>query len=159
MRTYRTLKAFSAGGIIYRCNHDEISDQLPQEKKHDVEVVLIGRAASGMWALPKGTPLAGETVEQVAIREVSEETGLQVSIVSDLGSIFYTFVRNNIRFDKEVHHYLMKPTGGDLSLHDHEYDLAEWFSIDEAFKRLTYQSEREVLQRAQESILALCVKK
>ena len=41
------------------------------------------------WTLPKGTPHAGETIEQTALREVAEETGLQVRITSPFESIEY----------------------------------------------------------------------
>src|SRR5262249_19798213 len=57
----------SAGGIVYR------------QGEAEPEVVLCGRPARGLWALPKGTPEATETLEQTAQREVTEETGLQVS--------------------------------------------------------------------------------
>ena len=65
----------SAGGIVYRRNGGE------------PEVVLCGRPAKGLWALPKGTPEPSETLEQTAEREVAEETGLQVRIVRKVGEI------------------------------------------------------------------------
>ena len=47
-----------------------------------VEIVLCGRGAPPIWALPKGTPEPGETREQTALREASEETGLELAINS-----------------------------------------------------------------------------
>ena len=46
------------------------------------------------WTLPKGTPNAGETTEQTALREVAEETGLEVRITGPLDSIEYWFVQS-----------------------------------------------------------------
>src|SRR5690242_16443309 len=71
-----------------------------------VEIALVGRSRAGIWALPKGTPKPGETIEQVAMREVQEETGLQVRIIAYIGSISYSFVRDTVRYHKQVRHFL-----------------------------------------------------
>lgn len=128
----------SSGGIVYR-NGDA-----------GPEVVLCGRTSGGLWGLPKGTPEAGETLEQTAMREVSEETGLQVQIERKVGEIEYWFsrVELGVRFHKRVHHYLMTATGGDTTSHDHEYDVVRWFKLAEAEHALTYANEVEILRRA-----------
>jgi hypothetical protein len=66
-----------------------------------------------------------------------------------LGSIQYSFGRRGVRYDKEVRHFLMEATGGDVSLHDAEYDEARWFGLTEATRRLTYVNETEVVRRAE----------
>jgi 8-oxo-dGTP pyrophosphatase MutT (NUDIX family) len=128
----------SSGGIVYRKG-----DAGP-------EVVLCGRTSDGLWGLPKGTPEAGETLEQTAMREVSEETGLQVRIERKVGEIEYWFsrVELGVRFHKRVHHYLMTATGGDTTNHDHEYDVVRWFPLGDAEHALTYANEAEILRRA-----------
>ncbi len=115
-----------------------------------MEVVLVGRSQAGIWALPKGTPHPGETIEQVAMREAQEETGLQVQLIGYIGSITYSFVRDQVRYHKQVRHFLLEAIGGDTALHDHEYDLVEWFSLPEACRRLTYQNEVNILYQAEE---------
>ena len=134
----------SAGGVVYR-----IGEGGP-------EVVLCGRMAEGLWGLPKGTPLAAETIEETARREVREETGLDVRIERKVGEIEYWFTRpaQGKRFHKRVHHFLMVPVGGDTDQHDHEYDLVRWFPAGEAERRLTYENEVEVLRRAVELLRA-----
>lgn len=128
----------SAGGIVYRHG--------PQGP----EVVLCGRPSRGLWALPKGTPEPSETLEQTAVREVSEETGLRVDIEQKVGEIEYWFTRAEVgkRFRKRVHHYLMRPTGGDTADHDAEYDEVRWFPLSEARQRLTFPDEVEILNKA-----------
>ncbi|WP_338253931.1 NUDIX hydrolase [Dictyobacter halimunensis] len=117
-----------------------------------MEVVLVGRSHAGIWALPKGTPQPGETIEQVAVREAQEETGLQVQLIAYIGSISYSFVREQVRYHKQVRHFLLEAVGGDTALHDQEYDLVQWFSLQEASRRLTYQNEVHILSQAQEML-------
>ncbi len=128
----------SAGGIVYR------------RGPAGPEVVLCGRPSRGLWALPKGTPEPAESLEQTAVREVTEETGLEVDIERKLGEIEYWFTRAEVgkRFHKRVHHYLMRPTGGDTANHDHEYEEVRWFPASEAVRRLTFPDEVEMLRKA-----------
>jgi len=159
------MRAYSAGGVVFRLAPMHSPDDsfaadlygLAQEPPgHEsmvsTEVVLVGRSHAGIWALPKGTPQAGETIEQVAVREVREETGLQVKLIAYIGSISYSFVRDQVRYHKQVRHFLLEAIGGDTSLHDHEYDRVEWFPLHEACRRLTYQNEVNILYQAEETL-------
>ena len=158
MERYQTIRAFSAGGVVFRLISGDAnekkgtSDQwsTAQYSNISVEVALVGRSHSGMWALPKGTPESGETLEQVAVREVQEETGLKVRLIAYIGNISYSFIHDKIRFQKQVRHFLFEAIGGDTSLHDAEYDRVEWFSIPEALRRLTYQNEVDILSQAED---------
>lgn len=132
----------SAGGVVSRRNDGGL------------EVILCGRVSPPLWALPKGTPNPGESLSAVAAREVREETGLEVEILGKIGSIRYWFVRiqNKVRCLKTVHHYLMAPIGGDLSQHDHEFDLVQWFSAEEACRIMTYPNEVDMVRQAVEMV-------
>ena len=139
----RVEQAVSAGGVVYRLGDD------------GVEIVLCGRTSERLWGLPKGTPEPGESLQQTALREVREETGLGVEIVQDLGAIEYEFSRpgQGVRFEKTVQHYLMRPDGrGRIEEHDHEYDRIEWFGADEAMRVMTYPNEAAVVRRAIDAI-------
>ena len=67
---------------------------------------------------------SGET----ALREVAEETGLVGVVEQELGSIDYSFYSREQggRIHKTVHYFLVRATGGDTSLHDHEVSDAKW---------------------------------
>jgi len=129
-------RAVSAGGVVYRRGRD------------GAEVVLCGRTSEGIWGLPKGTPDANESLEETAVREVSEETGLRVAIEAKIGTIEYWFAREGVRYHKFVHHYLMVATGGSLENHDWEYDRVDWFPLEEACTTLSYANEVEVVRKA-----------
>ena len=112
------------------------------------EIIVLHRRAPVLWALPKGTPDSGETIEETALRETREETGLEVEIEAPLSSIRYFFVRGTTRFHKTVHFFLMRPVGGALELHDHEFDEVRWAAGSEALALLTHATERTVVERA-----------
>jgi 8-oxo-dGTP pyrophosphatase MutT (NUDIX family) len=116
------------------------------EDRH--EIVIVHRRSPVLWALPKGTPDSGETIEETALRETREETGLEVALEAPISSIRYFFVRGSTRFHKTVHFFLMRPIGGDLELHDHEFDEVRWAPIEEAQALLTHATERSVVERA-----------
>jgi 8-oxo-dGTP pyrophosphatase MutT (NUDIX family) len=131
--------ATSAGGIVIR--H---LDGRPQ-----LVVGMRRRDRDGLtWTLPKGTPKSGETLEETALREVGEETGLAVEITGGLGSIEYWFVQRGTRIHKTVHYYSMEPRGGDLSRHDHEFEQVRWIDLDAAPSTLTFETERDLVARA-----------
>ncbi|MQG73944.1 MAG: NUDIX hydrolase [SAR202 cluster bacterium] len=128
----------SAGGVVYRLHGGT------------TQVLLGTRNKPRTWNLPKGTPNPGESLEETASREVTEETGLQVELRESLGSIRYSFmsISGCTRYDKSVHFYLMEPTGGDLSLHDHEFDAVGWYPLEEALRLLTHRNEASILEKA-----------
>jgi 8-oxo-dGTP pyrophosphatase MutT (NUDIX family) len=114
------------------------------------EVLLCGRSSDRLWALPKGTPEPDETIEQTALREVREETGVMVEPDGFIGEVKYWFSRpqDGVRYYKTVHHFLLRPVGGDPSHHDHEFDEVRWFSVQEALRLLTYRNEAKILRQA-----------
>jgi 8-oxo-dGTP pyrophosphatase MutT (NUDIX family) len=132
----RTARATSAGGVVHR-TVDGVT-----------QLLLVHRRSPPLWALPKGTPDAGETIEETALRETREETGIEVAAEAPLGSIRYFFVRGTTRFHKTVHFFLMRPVGGALDLHDAEFDEVRWVPATEALAILTHATERSIVEQA-----------
>jgi 8-oxo-dGTP pyrophosphatase MutT (NUDIX family) len=132
----RNARATSAGGVVHRTVDGR------------TEIVLLHRRQPPLWALPKGTPDAGETMEQTALRETREETGLRIELEAPIRAISYVFVRGRTRFHKTVHFYLMRPVGGSLADHDHEFDEVAWWQVEEALELMTHATERAVVEEA-----------
>ena len=139
MARLRTATATSAGGVVIRRSDGRLEFVVGSRRRE-----RDGRT----WTLPKGTPEPGESTEETALREVFEETGLEVRITGPLDSIAYTFVLSGTRISKTVHYFLMEPVGGSLAGHDHEFDEVRWIAFDEAATLLTFETERALAARA-----------
>lgn len=129
----------SAGGLVL-----DLSGPVPLG-------ALIGRTNRRgrlLWSLPKGHLEPGETLEQAAIREVAEETGIRGEVLGSLGTIDFWFVVEGRRIHKTVHHYLMRATGGELSDEDIEVTEVAWFPLPEIAGQLAYSDERGLLDAA-----------
>ena len=126
----------SAGGLVCRVDNGR------------PEMVVCIRESPRITALPKGTPDPGESREETALREVREETGLEVETQGFIDSIDYWFAlpSEGVRCHKTVYFYLMSATGGDVSRHDHEFDDVRWMPVEEASKVLSYPNEVRIVQ-------------
>jgi len=137
-----TKIAISAGGVVFRKNNDE------------VQVIAAIRAGGKVWCLPKGIVEQGEGVEEAALREVKEETGLVGKIIDKIDKIEYWFYwkPDDTRYHKFVHFFLMEFVGGDTSRHDSELDEVKWLPIDIAINKLSYKGERHIMEKAKRII-------
>ncbi len=135
------LERTSAGGVVVRTDGG-------------VEVCLIRPTGRSVWGLPKGGVEEGETLAETALREVAEETGLVGVVEQDLGSIDYSFYSREQggRIHKTVHYFLVRATGGDTSMHDHEVSDAKWVRLRQALRLMTYPNEREMVRRAADAL-------
>ena len=125
---------FSAGGVVVRDGDC-------------IVIVPTRRAADGskVLALPKGHPDGDESAADAALREVREETGVEAVLVDTLGDIRYWYMRDGRRIAKVVSFFLFDYVAGELEDHDHEVEHAEWMSLEDAARRLTYQGERDMV--------------
>ncbi|MCF8716113.1 NUDIX domain-containing protein [Joostella atrarenae] len=98
---------------------------LVKNKKDDILFIF----RNGKWDLPKGKVDKGETIEDAAVREVEEETGVKkLKIDSFLKKTYHIFKRNGVYKLKETHWFLMysKYKGELVPQCKENIELAEW---------------------------------
>jgi 8-oxo-dGTP diphosphatase len=122
----------AAGGVIVRRTNGS-----------EPELLLIHRFRRNDWTFPKGKVEAGETDEACALREVEEETGLRCAPESELATTAHINSEGRL---KEVRYWLMHPVGGEAAPHN-EVDAVRWVSLARAVQLLTYQRDRDLLDR------------
>jgi 8-oxo-dGTP diphosphatase len=132
--------AFSAGGIVYR------------RQGSGLQVALI--RVRDVWTLPKGAIEKGEKSESAALREVQEETGLEVEPQGKLGEIAYWFVnpQERVRTHKKVTFFLFEALSSDTTGHDQEVDEVRFWPAAEALNAASYPKDREILEKALQAL-------
>jgi 8-oxo-dGTP pyrophosphatase MutT (NUDIX family) len=141
-RRLPSVEETSAGGLVVeRCGG------VP----HAAVIARRNRTGRVEWCLPKGHPEGEETLEETAVREVAEETGITGRVLGPLGSIDYWFSVPEKRIHKVVHHYLLEAVGGTLSIEgdpDHEAIDVAWVPLADLHRRLTFPNERRIASLA-----------
>ena len=98
----------------------------------------------GDWVLPKGKVESGETLEAAALREVEEETGCRARIVGP--SFFCEYLVQGV--PKLVIFFRMECESEGGLKDTAEVQAVYWLTPDEAFSKLTYETERHLLAQA-----------
>ena len=123
-----------------------------REEDHWLMAAIRPGGKPDVWALPKGRIDPGETGEQTALREVSEETGANGRSLGKLGDVRYWFHWEGERVFKVVSFFLLVHESGELGdiaeEFRHEIEDVSWLRLDEADALLTHKGEREMAGRA-----------
>src|SRR3990170_5743216 len=110
--------------------------EFPPEK-----ILLIKRRTvpfKGYWALPGGRAEQGEEVEQTIIREVKEETGLDVVMVRKVGEYHEQGVQAGVEYDYYPACFLVKVVGGEIEKQQSEIEDIQLFSFDDIPESLAF---------------------
>tara|TARA_B110000116_G_scaffold67596_1_gene58210 strand:+ start:1479 stop:1907 length:429 start_codon:yes stop_codon:yes gene_type:complete len=130
----------SAGGLVYK------------KLNKTIFFVICYKKNTDKWYLPKGTQELGEKIKDTAIREVSEETGLKVSIIQYLSDIEYTFLEEKSLINKKVSYYIMNTKGGSFDDHDNEFDNVIWATKKQCLNLLKYENEKKLVAATYEIV-------
>jgi 8-oxo-dGTP pyrophosphatase MutT (NUDIX family) len=140
------VEEISAGGVIIDVDNGVARIAV---------IARRNRAGRVEWCLPKGHVEKEETLEQTAVREVAEETGIVGRVLASLGTIDYWFSASGTRVHKIVHHFLLEATAGELSIEgdpDAEAIDVAWFPLGEVESHLTFPNERQIAHEAWERL-------
>lgn len=104
----------------------------------------------GHWAFPKGGAEANESQWETALRELKEETGLDiVKRISETPlTEHYHFMRRGMSVDKEVGYFLAEVEKKDLVLQEEEVQAYFWGRADQIMSRLSFPEVQRVFQMA-----------
>lgn len=123
----------SCGAIVYKIEKKEI-------------YILLIQMNRGHWAFPKGHMKLNETEEQTSLREIKEETNLEVNIVDGFRqNITYLSDTNTM---KEVIYFLAKPKSGIIRRQETEIKSISWFKFENAIDILSYDKDKKILKQA-----------
>jgi len=142
-----TDELIAAGGLVRsRAPARSSAEPSPPESNPPPQVLIVHRPKYDDWSFPKGKADPGESIEETALREVREETGIEARIINHLPSVRYIYEgTEHIPRRKIVYYFLMEPSGGSIVVNGYEIDGAEWVDPQQALDRLSYDHDRKLL--------------
>lgn len=128
----------SAGAICYK-------------KENDEYLFLIIKHKNGLhFSFPKGHLLENEPIKDGAIREVFEETGINIKIVNDNFKVnSYPLSNGNY---KEVYYFLAEALNDDIVIQEEEVLEAGFYKREEVLKKLTYNNDKVIFYNMTKSL-------
>ena len=111
------------------------------------KILLIKRSTRpfvGYWALPGGRMDPGETIDQTVIREVKEETGVDIKIISVIGEYIEKGVKDDIDYEYYPTCFEVEPIGGELKKQDSEVKEMQLFPLEDLPNPLAFENEKMI---------------
>ena len=128
----------SCGAIVYRKNRSQI------------ELLLIKNRYGGHWSFPKGHVEGQETEIQTALREVKEETGLDINIQKGFRQMVEYYPKPNIR--KQVVYFLGEAKTTQIKRQEEEISRIIWTEIHKAYHMVTFKNDRDLISIAMQNL-------
>lgn len=140
-------REFSAGGVVFQ-------KRSAVDGQQSVEWLIIKPRPSEMfpshrYQLPKGHIEKGEEIEEAALREVFEETGIKAGIICKIETVKYPLMIGTEKIFKFVTYFLMEYVSGKPKING-EVEEILWLPFEGAKNKLTYSNDKAVLQKASE---------
>lgn len=129
----------SCGAVVFKKDHNEI-------------FILLVEMNKGHWSFPKGHMKRNETEQQTALREIKEETNLEVNLIGEF--------RQTVKYlsdqetEKEVVYFLAKPKSTLIQRQESEIKNITWLRYKDAMKQLTFETDKGILKQVHEKYLS-----
>ena len=107
------------------------------------EILLSGHATGGHGGVPKGHVEANETETETALREIREETGLDVTLDTGFRTVVTYSPKPGVM--KDVIYFAAELAGADQKIPVEEITGLHWASPNDAASLITYENDRNVL--------------
>ena len=124
----------SCGALVFRRFHG------------NTELLLIKHANGGHWSFPKGHVEAGETEEETALREIKEETGIDVIVDSSFREVISYSPKKDTQ--KDVIYFIARAVTYDFIPQEEEISQIRWVEINRAHTVLTYDNDKQLVNKA-----------
>lgn len=143
----------SSGGVVFRYESNTLQFAVLVRKPGGRR----NKTDRPTYHLPKGTLESGETLESAAQREIEEEAGCKVELLSYLGTKVHNLRRMNTpsyfeRDDNEltINYFIAKFTSETEAGMDGEHDELLWLTAEEAISKFEgyWKHEDELVKRA-----------
>ena len=131
----------SCGAIVYRKSHG------------NTEILLIKHINSGHWSFPKGHVEGNETEVETAIREIKEETAIDVMIEPTFRETVSYYPKRDTQ--KTVVYFIGKAKNYDYIPQEEEISEIRWVDIGYASNILTYENDKNIVNKAKTAIKEL----
>ncbi len=128
----------SCGAIVYRKHHG------------NTEILLIKHINSGHWSFPKGHMEAMESEEETALREVKEETGIDILLDPTFRETVTYFPRKDTR--KEVVYFIAMARSFDCTPQADEIAEVRWVDICHAATLFTYENDKTIVSKVKRAV-------
>jgi 8-oxo-dGTP pyrophosphatase MutT (NUDIX family) len=139
----RAVREYTAGGVVFRRDEETVDILMIQD--------LMGR-----WTIPKGHVETGESLEQTAIREVAEETGLTEFVMGEkLDKLHFFYRKEGKLIFMTTYVFLMEAIGDtDAVIPEDSEGIvdAKWFPEEEALTLIEYRDTERLFRVALEKI-------
>lgn len=133
----RAVREYTAGGVVYRRSGDR------------VEILMI-QDRLGRWTIPKGHVEEGESIEQTALREVAEETGLtHFRLGEKLDKLHFFYRKEGKLIFMTTYVFLMEALGDtDAVIPEDSEGIvdAKWFDYDRALGLIEYRDTERLFR-------------
>ncbi|MCH5296188.1 MAG: NUDIX domain-containing protein [Ruminococcus sp.] len=138
LKSINCLYEKSCGAIIFH------------KTKQNTKVLLVKNNSGRYWSFPKGHIEDGENEQQTAIREIKEETGLDVTIFDNFREISEYCPFGKIR--KRVVFFLAQAFTDNVKIQEEEIDSYIWVDLQQARKMCVYDNDLRIIDKAETAI-------
>lgn len=123
----------SCGAIVYR------------RRESRYQLLLIKHRFSGHWSFPKGHVEDGERENETALREVKEETGLEIELRPGFRESVEYCPSPDVK--KQVVYFLGIQRGGVLQRQESEVSDISWIDLDRALSEVTFNNDKMLVRK------------
>ena len=136
------------------CKDEELTRVICVSKYKENYVFSYNKKREG-WEIPGGHIEEGETEIQTALREVKEEVGIDVKIIDEKYRYETRYIIEDKQIDKTCVFFIAEPTNNNAKIINQEEEIedSKWVTVEEAYKTLTFDNNKEVLKKAYDDMV------